>query len=197
MNSRTTLFAGALILVIVAFCFHQPIVVNSQASFSEGFEAGGKTAYAAGTVQLGTGQWYMDDALTGNLSSDAKTGSYSARIRNVGSVQMNFNVTGAGNVTVQHAVFGTDGASAWELDSSTNNGSTWTKVGATVTTSSTSLLTASFTVNTPSGVRFRLLKTSGAERTESTLITSQSPPTRRPRRRLPHRHLLRRRASIS
>ena len=37
---------------------------------SEGFEAGGKTSYAAANVTLGTGSWFMDDALTGNLSTD-------------------------------------------------------------------------------------------------------------------------------
>ena len=37
---------------------------------SEGFEAGGKTAYAAANVTLGTGSWFMDDALTGNLSTE-------------------------------------------------------------------------------------------------------------------------------
>ena len=30
----------------------------------------------------GTGSWFMDDALTGNLSTDRKTGSWSARVRN-------------------------------------------------------------------------------------------------------------------
>ena len=103
---------------------------------SEGFEAGGKTSYAAANATLGTGSWFMDDALTGNLSTDRKTGAYSTRIRNSGLVRMNFNKTGAGTVSIQHAVFGTDGSSTWQLWSSTNNGNTWTQVGATVTTSS-------------------------------------------------------------
>ena len=60
---------------------------------------------------------------------------------------MNFNKTGAGTVTIQHGVFGTDGSSTWQLWSSTNNGSTWTQVGTTVTTSSTTLQTKTFTVN--------------------------------------------------
>ncbi|MGB8509017.1 MAG: DNA/RNA non-specific endonuclease [Pyrinomonadaceae bacterium] len=184
MNLRIKLWGGALALVLAALCFQHSFIVNSQSSFSEGFEAGGKTAYAAATVGLGTGQWYMDDALTGNLSTDRKTGAYSARVRNVGSVQMNFNVSGAGTVTVQHAVFGTDGASGWELDSSTNDGASWTKVGSTVTTSSTSLLTASFTINTASAVRFRILKLSGgANRLNLDNITISAytlPPTPTP-----------------
>ena len=128
---------------------------------AEGFEAGGKTAYAAANVTLGTGSWFMDDALTGNLSTDRKTGAYSARIRNTGLVHMNFNKTGAGTVSIQHAVFGTDGSSTWQLWSSTNNGSTWTQVGSTITTSSTTLQTATFTVNNSNAIRFEIRKVSG------------------------------------
>jgi endonuclease G len=133
----------------------------SMQSLSEGFEAGGKTSYAAGNVALGTGSWYMDDALTGNLSTDRKTGAYSARVRNSGLVQMNFNKTGAGTLSIQHAVFSSDGSSTWQLWSSTNNGSTWNQVGSTVTTSSTTLQTATFTVNNANTIRFQIRKTSG------------------------------------
>jgi endonuclease G len=131
------------------------------APVSEGFEAGGKTSYAAANVTLGSGSWHMADALTGNLSTDRKTGAYSARIRNTGLMHMNFNKTGAGTVSIQHAVFGTDGSSTWQLWSSTNNGSTWTQVGSTVTTSSTALQTATFTVNNANSIRFEIRKVSG------------------------------------
>ena len=121
-------FSAALIVLTIS------MTTATMTPLSEGFEAGGKTAYAAANVSLGTGSWFMDDALTGNLSTDRKTGAFSARIRNTGLLHMNFNKTGAGTVSIQHAVFGTDGSSTWQLWSSTNNGSTWTQVGATVTT---------------------------------------------------------------
>jgi hypothetical protein len=57
MNMRTKFFYGALALVLAALCFNQSSVVNSQSTFTEGFEAGGKTSYAAATVQLTSGQW--------------------------------------------------------------------------------------------------------------------------------------------
>jgi endonuclease G len=165
MNLRTTVFAGALAFVFTVFCFQPSSIVNSQTTFTEGFEAGGKTSYAAASVQLTSGQWYLDDALTGNLSTDRKTGAYSARIRNAGTVQMNFNVASAGTVSVQHAVFGTDGASGWALYKSTDNNGSWTQVGSTVNTSSTSLATANFTVNSAVAVRFKVVKlTGGANR---------------------------------
>lgn len=137
--------------------------VSSQTAntLTEGFEAGGKTAYAVGSVTLGSGSWTLDDALTGNLAGDAKTGAYSARVRNVGKVTMNFNVPSAGTVSIQHAVYGTDGASTWELWKSTDSGSTWAKVGSTVTSSSASLSTVNFTVNSAGAIRFEVRKISG------------------------------------
>ena len=146
--------AGLLVLTI-------SMTTATMATLSEGFEAGGKTAYAAANVTLGSGSWFMDDALTGNLSTDRKTGSYSARIRETGRVRMNFNKSGAGTVSIQHAVFSTDGPSTWQLWSSTNNGSSWTQVGSTVSTSSTSLQTATFTVNNGNAIRFEIRKVSG------------------------------------
>src|SRR5689334_13536354 len=149
-------FSAGLIVLSIS------LTTATMTPLSEGFEAGGKTAYAAANVTLGTGSWFMDDALTGNLSTDRKTGAFSARIRNTGLVHMNFNKTGgAGTVSIQHAVFGTDGSSTWQLWFSTNNGSTWSQVGATVTTSSTTLQTATFTVNNANAIRFEIRKVSG------------------------------------
>ncbi|GAB2944737.1 hypothetical protein GCM10027048_07060 [Hymenobacter coalescens] len=142
-----------------------PVVTSQNASntgFPEGFESGTKTAYTTGTVTLGSGSWTLNDALLGNTTADPKTGAQSARVRNVGSLTMNFNVTGgAGTVTIGHAVYGTDGSSAWELWKSTDSGSTYSKVGSTVTSSSTALGTATFTVNQSGAVRFQIRKVSG------------------------------------
>ena len=159
-------FAGASARLIALGCVLFVLTISwttatMQSGFNEGFEAGGKTAYAAGNVTLGTGSWFMDDALTGNLSSDKKTGAYAARVRNVGLMHMNFNKANAATVSIQHAEYGTDGSSTWQLWSSTNNGSTWTQVGSTVTTSSASLQTATFTVNNANAIRFEIRKISG------------------------------------
>lgn len=155
--TRVVLAFGSVLFVLTI-----AMTTATMTPLSEGFEAGGKTSYAAGNVTLGTGSWFMDDALTGNLSTDRKTGSYSARVRNTGLIHMNFNKTGgAGTVSIQHAVFGTDGSSTWQLWSSTNSGSTWTQVGSTITTSSTTLQTATFTVNNPNSIRFEIRKVSG------------------------------------
>ncbi len=150
---------------------------------SEGFESGNKAAYAAANVTLSSGSWYLNEALTGNTTSDRKTGSYSARVRNTGTLRMNFNVSSAGTFSVNHAKYGTDGSSNWELWKSKNSGSIWTKVGSTVTTSSASLTTATFTINSASAHRFELRKTSGGSNRinfDSISITSYSASTPTP-----------------
>src|ERR1700761_4372443 len=132
-------------------------------TFDEGFESASKTAYADANVTLSSGSWDMNDALIGNSTSDAKVGSQSIRIRNTGILGMNFNVTtGASTVTVKYATYGTDGSSAFQLWVSSNNGSTYTQVGTTsITASSTTLTTATFTVNQAGTLRFQLRKTTG------------------------------------
>ena len=160
-RNKLAIYAGIMALALL--CASVFVTGGSQAAtlLTEGFEAGGKTAYAAANVTLGSGSWYLDNALTGNTSSDRKTGSWSARVRELGKVRMNFNVASAGTVSIQHAKYGTDANSTWDLYKSTNNGSTWTKVGSTVTTSSTTLSTANFTVNNATAIRFEIRKISG------------------------------------
>jgi endonuclease G len=148
----------ALFMIVCASLFS----VNTHAqSFNETFESGTKTSYAAGDVLLGTGWWNFDDALIGNLSTDRRTGAASARVRNVGQITMDFDISSAGTVSVQHAIFGTDGSSTWELWASSDGGSTYSKIGSTVSTASTTLTTASFTVNSANPIRFSLRKVSG------------------------------------
>ena len=134
----------------------------SAPGFPEGFETGTKTSYTTGSVTLASGSWTLNDALLGNTTADAKTGTQSARIRNSGLLGMNFDLTGgAGVVTVDHAKYGTDANGTWELWASGNSGSTYAKVGSTVSSTSTALSTASFTVNLTGTVRLQVRKTDG------------------------------------
>ncbi|QDA60164.1 hydrolase [Hymenobacter jejuensis] len=173
MRTSFRWLAASLLSLSVLSCAKQemvsptPTAVSASADvsatgFPETFESGTKTAYTAGSVTLGSGSWTLDDALLGNTTADHKTGTQSARVRNLGTLTMNFNTTaGVGVVTVQHAVYGTDGSSQWELWASTNSGSSYAKVGSTITSSSTTLQTASFTVNLAGSVRLQIRKTSG------------------------------------
>ncbi|MCX6270687.1 MAG: DNA/RNA non-specific endonuclease [Bacteroidetes bacterium] len=139
--------------------------IKSTTVLSETFEAGTKTAYAAANVTFSSGSWYLNNALVGNSASDRKFNTKSIRVQNIGSVRMNFNVTsGAGVVSVYHARYGTDANGTWEMWYSVDNGTTWTKTGATITTSSISLVQTSFTVNLTGNVRFEVRKTSNSGR---------------------------------
>jgi endonuclease G, mitochondrial len=138
-------------------------VAVSAVTLSEGFESGTKTAYAVADVTLGSGTWTMDDALIGNLSTDVKTGTKSARIRNSGRITMGFDrTTGAGTVTLHHASFGSDASSTWALFSSQNGGGTWTQVGTSKSTTAGTFSTATFTVNLAGTIRFEIRKLDGS-----------------------------------
>jgi endonuclease G, mitochondrial len=160
--NRTRIALVCVFTIVASLTLVTPFSSPARAqTFNETFESGTKTAYAQADVQLATGFWNFNDALIGNLSTDRKTGAASARIRNTGIVQMDFDVSSAGTVTAQHAVFSSDGASSWELWASTNGGSSYVKVGNTVSTTSTTLTTATFTVNSASPVRLSIRKVSG------------------------------------
>lgn len=136
--------------------------VTAAVTLSEGFEAGSKTSYAAGNVALATGSWNLDDALIGTLSSDVKTGTKSARLRNSGAITMQFDRTaGAGTVTVHHATYGSDPNGTWGLFASTDGGSTWSQVGTSRSTTPTSFSTATFSANIAGTVRLAIRKTDG------------------------------------
>lgn len=132
------------------------------ASSIEDFESGTKTSYTTGNVTLVTGSWNFNDALIGNLATDRKNGTQSARVRNSGIVSSNFDYTGgASTVTVMHAIFGTDANGSWQLWYSTNGGAAYVQAGATITSASTTLQQASFTINVSGNIRFQLRKTDG------------------------------------
>ena len=129
----------------------------------ENFETGSKTSYTTGNVSLATGSWTLNDALLGNTSSDKKNGSQSVRMRNSGILSNNFDfTTGASTVSISHAIYGTDAACTWQLWYSINGGSSFTQSGGTITSTSSTLQVASFTINITGNIRFQVRKTDGS-----------------------------------
>ncbi|MCC9167881.1 DNA/RNA non-specific endonuclease [Pontibacter harenae] len=165
MRGRSTLVLLLLLAWSVsATALAGPSAALAPENFPETFESGTKGGYAAGPAELASGTWTLDDALLGSTDADKKEGTKSVRIRNAGRLTMDFFLPeGAGTVTVRHAVYGNDAGSGWELWSMTDacDCEKWTKVGATVISSSTSLQTAAFRVNTAAPVRFEIRKVSG------------------------------------
>jgi endonuclease G len=131
-------------------------------TLSESFEADTKGSYAVGDVDLASGTWTLDDALLGGLAGDAKNGTQAVRVRNSGTATMAFDRTsGAGTVTVKYASYGSDASGSFALYYSTDGGSSWSKAGATYSTSAGPFATASFAVNVAGTIRFQLRKTDG------------------------------------
>lgn len=135
---------------------------KSVTNFPETFETGSKTSYTINNVTFTSGSWSLSDALIGTSSSDRKSGTKSIRIQNTGILSMNFNISaGVSAISFNYAKYSTEANSTFELWSSINSGSTWQKVGSTLTASSTTLTKASFTATFTTAVRFQIRKLSG------------------------------------
>ncbi|OGX80786.1 hypothetical protein BEN49_03500 [Hymenobacter coccineus] len=130
----------------------------------ETFDTGSKPDYPTGTVALATGSWTLADAVLGSSDADHKDGTQAVRLQQRGTLTMDFYLPdGAATVTVQHAIYGADASSSWELwaQSEACNCNKWTKVGNTVFTTSATLQAVSFSPNIPGRVKFEIRKTSG------------------------------------
>lgn len=143
----------------------KPAITRATATDTqETFDTGAKAEYPAGTVALATGSWTLTDAVLGSSEADRKNGAQAVRLQGNGRLTMNFFLpNGATTVTVQHALYGSDASSSWELwaQSESCNCDKWTKVGNTVATTSSVLQAAAFTVNIPGSVKFEIRKVSG------------------------------------
>ena len=138
-------------------------VINKGVSpiVKEKFEAGTKSSYDPASVTLNSGTWYLDDALIASTEKDAKAGRQSVRLRNKGMLRMEFDVDGASKVTVKHAAYARNKASAWQLKMSVDGGRTYTQVGAEMLTNVKRLQAVTYIINHKGKIRFELCKTSG------------------------------------
>ena len=132
----------------------------------EDFEQGSKNGYATGTVTLRSGDWTFTDALLGNQLADKANQVQSARIRGGGFIAMNFDKTGGGGVIrLNAALYGTDAATSFLLEISTNGGATYTTVPGAPAALTATLTPYSFTVNRAGNVRLRISNTNTAAAT--------------------------------
>jgi hypothetical protein len=144
------------------------LATNNPTSFLEDFEVGTQTSYLArpgSNVFCTMGSWNFTNAEIGTSTNDRKTGLQSARIRNAlpASITMNFDwPSGADIITLSYGSYSTDAASTWQLQKSTDSGTTWVNVGSVVTSSTTTLTAQTDTVNQSGNVRFKVAAVSGA-----------------------------------
>ncbi|WP_243900075.1 DNA/RNA non-specific endonuclease [Hymenobacter defluvii] len=163
LGSRT-----AWLLCLSYFALSVPRVLGQTAptgATQETFDTGAKPAYPAGEVTFPSGTWLLTDAVVGTAEADHKNGAQAVRLQQTGRLTMQFFLpNGAATITVQHALYGTDASSSWELwaqPQTACNCDKWTKVGSTVFTTSSTLQAAAFTANIPGAVKFEIRKTSG------------------------------------
>lgn len=132
----------------------------------EDFETGSKSAYAESAVTCTKAIWNFSNALIGTPANNDKTfGSQAVRIRDAaGFVAMNEDkANGADSVIIYAGLYSTHTyAAKWVLEMSINQGSTWTKVGDTISTTSTSLAPVKFAVKQSGNVRFKITKTNAS-----------------------------------
>jgi endonuclease G len=146
-----------------------PPVTPSVYRINEGFESSTKTAYAAGDISAPTGTWTLVDGLVGTLATDLKNETKSVRLRN-GKMTMNFDVKGMTMLYISHGKFGSDAATSWQLQMSTDGGVTYTQVGTDIQENNTTLKVDSFAVSSTAAVRFQIVKT-GTQRVNFDDIT--------------------------
>ena len=138
---------------------------NTPNGLVESFDGGFKQGYAAGTIQLASGEWLLDNALINTDNQDRFEGLQAVRIKDKGRLSMNFDVSlTQGVVSVKYGVYGTDRGGEWQLWFSTNQGATWTALSESIFTGSTDLTLAEFAFEMNEPVRFEIRKLTEGKR---------------------------------
>ncbi len=161
MNFITRVLSTALFFSLIS------ITVNAQ--FFEDFEDGEKSGYSGASVTLSTGNWFLDDALLGNLTNDKFNGSQSVRMdrRNdrTGNIYMQFDKpNGADEVSFFLAHYGNNAEdAALQVQYSTDGGSSWTNIGDEITAPAT-LTEFTIPVEVEGNIRFKFIQSGGTDR---------------------------------
>ncbi|SHI91508.1 hypothetical protein SAMN02745146_1901 [Hymenobacter daecheongensis DSM 21074] len=135
-------------------------VSAATAGLFEDFEQGVKSGYATATVALQSGDWTLTDALIGTSTSDKFNGTRSVRVRGGGTVTMNFDKpNGAGVITLNAALYGSDTNVSLKLEISSDGGATYTDITGTAPALTATLASYSFTANRAGNIRLRISST--------------------------------------
>jgi hypothetical protein len=138
------------------------------------FEIDSTKAYASTTpVMLNGRNWVMPGVYLGDMvpTSDKYNGLHAARVRRVdnttganGSITLNQDMAqGIGNVTFSHARYGSETGATLQVFYSTNQGSSWTPVGGTITPGATlTSVTVPVNISGPARISIRKSDTSAS-----------------------------------
>jgi endonuclease G, mitochondrial len=132
------------------------------ANFPEGFDDASKSKYEGGNVTVSSGQWYLENGIMGSADNDQKDGIKAVRMKEMAKLRMNFDIpSGIQQVRFKYGVYQLDKESSFELWASTNSGTSWNKVGSTITAMDKLLRDALFNVNLQQSARIEIRKTDG------------------------------------
>lgn len=145
------------------------LLTNSvNAQLFEDFESGSKGSYAGGSVSLATGDWYMNDALIGNLSNDKYNGSQGVRMDRrdgkMGNIYMLFDkADGADEISFYIANYGSSTGNTLQVQYSTDSGSSWSDLGDPIAATET-LTESTLSVKVDGDIRFKFIQEAGTDR---------------------------------
>jgi endonuclease G len=133
------------------------------ANFPESFDNASKSRYEGANITTSSGQWYLDNAVMGAAENDQKSGAKAVRMKENARLSMTFDIpTGIQQVKLKYGVYQLDKESSFELWVSTNAGSTWSKVGSTITATEKTLKETAFYVNKTQAARIEIRKIDGS-----------------------------------
>lgn len=101
-------------------------VAGDQLFYETGFEDDSKGSYASATVTLSGETWTMDESLIGNLATDQKNGSNSARMKS-GSLETHFTAANISKISFYKGKYGNEDNTTLSIELSTD-GIVWTTV---------------------------------------------------------------------
>lgn len=157
-----------VLLIIVIFSSSASFAQKTlYANFPETFDSpdtSAKSHYKKGMLILKSGEWNFDYAILGALTGhDYFNGKQSVRMQQNRSqpayIEMNFDLTeGASKVTVAYASYYKDATCVWQLEYSTDGGTTWIQTGKDIVAEAKELKIAEFPLDLKGKVRFRINK---------------------------------------
>jgi endonuclease G len=132
-------------------------------NFPESFDDASKSRYEGGNITVSSGQWYLENAMMGSADNDQKDGVKAVRMKETAKLRMNFDIpSGIQQVRFKYGVYQLDKESSIELWASTNSGTSWNKIGSTITATDKSLRDALFNINIQQSARIEIRKTDGS-----------------------------------
>jgi endonuclease G, mitochondrial len=132
-------------------------------NFPESFDDASKSRYEGGYITVSSGQWYLENAMMGSADNDQKDGVKAVRMKETAKLRMNFDIpSGIQQVRFKYGVYQLDKESSFELWASTNSGTSWNKIGSTITATDKSLRDALFNINIQQSARIEIRKTDGS-----------------------------------